>query len=112
MAEFIPQSPLIPNPLQLANGFILLEVLVAMSIVTGSWMALGNTYQQMVLRLGQLQEQREQMKQALDQHELALVNASQSKNQRHQARKSLHESTGMSRRSRPVSRIDRASHQK
>jgi type II secretory pathway pseudopilin PulG len=98
--------------LEQSNGFILLEVLVAMSLVTSSWMALGNTYQQMVLRLGQLQEQRVQMKQSLDQHELALLATAQSKKLSHRSRKQLHESTGMSRRSRPISHIGRTPHQK
>jgi type II secretory pathway pseudopilin PulG len=112
MAQFIPQSPHTPGLLEHANGFILLEVLVTMSLVASSWMTLGNTYQQMVLRLGQLQEQRVQMKQELDQHELALLNAAQSKNLSHQSRKSLHESAGMSRRSRLISVTGRTPHQK
>jgi Tfp pilus assembly protein PilV len=112
MTQFTLQSALTPNSSEQADGFILLEVLVAMSLVTSSWMALGNTYQKMALRSGQLQEQRMQMKQAMDQHELALLTQAQSKNPNHQARKSLHESTGVSRRSRPISNTSRASHQK
>ncbi|MBU3621175.1 hypothetical protein [Polynucleobacter sp. CS-Odin-A6] len=106
MAQLFLQSVLNPTSptSDQANGFILLEVLVAMSLVASSWMTLGNTYQQMVLRLGQLQEQRVQMKQTLDQHELALIT--------HQPRKSSHESTGMSRRSRPISSAGGATHQK
>ncbi|CAM3659405.1 hypothetical protein [Polynucleobacter brandtiae] len=53
-----------------ANGFILLEVLVAMSLVASSWVALGATYQQLALRLAIVQEQRAQMKKALDEHEI------------------------------------------
>jgi hypothetical protein len=111
MTQLILQSARNPSSEQV-NGFILLEVLVAMSLVTSSWMALGNAYQQMVLKLGQLQEQRVKMKQALDQHELALFAKSQSQNLSQQSRKSLHESTGVSRRSRPISSIGRTSHQK
>jgi hypothetical protein len=117
MAQLILQSAPTPGSSKQANGFILLEVLVAMSLVASSWMALGNTYQKMVLRLGQLQEQRVQMKHALDQHELELLTIAQSKNFNpknfsHQSRKSSHEPTGMSRRSRPISHIGRTSHQK
>jgi type II secretory pathway pseudopilin PulG len=112
MAKLILQSAPTPGSSKQSNGFILLEVLVAMSLVTSSWMALGNTYQQMVLRLGQLQEQRVQMKQSLDQHELALLATAQSKNFSHQSRKSSHEPTGMSRRSRPISHIGRTPYQK
>jgi type II secretory pathway pseudopilin PulG len=112
MAQFVPQSVHIPGLLNQANGFILLEVLVAMSLVTTSWIVLGNTYQQMVLRLGQLQEQRAQMKQVLDQHELALLTMAQSKNLSHHPRKSLNESSRMSRRSGPISSISGASKKK
>jgi hypothetical protein len=95
-----------------ASGFILLEVLVAMSLVVSSWMVLGNTYQQMLLRLGQLQAQKEQIKKELDQHEIALFNMVQPQNVSQQSRKLLNESVGMSRRSRPVSDIGGTAHQK
>lgn len=112
MAQFIPQSVSTPSSSEQANGFILLEVLVAMSLVTSSWVVLGDTYQQMVLRWGQLQEQRVQMKHTLDQYELALLTHAQSKNLSHQPRKSLHESTRMSRRSRPIPHVSGTPHQK
>jgi len=112
MTPFIQQSKRTYSLLKQANGFILLEILVAMGLVTGSWMVLGGVYQQMVLRLGQLQEQRMQMKQELNQHELALLTAAQSKNLSHQSRKLLHESSGMPRRSRPISIVNGTSHKK
>jgi Tfp pilus assembly protein PilV len=112
MTQFILQSVSTTSSSEQASGFILLEVLVAMSLVASSWMTLGNTYQQMVLRLGQSQEQRVQMKHMLDQHELSLIASAHSKNFSHQSGKSIHESTGMSRRSRPISRIGEPPHQK
>jgi len=112
MAQFTPQSVPTPSSSEQAKGFILLEVLVAMSLVTSSWIALGNTYQQMVLRWGQLQERRVQMKHTLDQYELALLTQAHSKNPSHQSRKLSHESTRMSRRSRPISHVSGTPHQK
>jgi Tfp pilus assembly protein PilV len=50
-----------------AKGFILFEVLIAMGLVTASWIALSNSCQHQILRLGQLQEQREKMKKEVDQ---------------------------------------------
>ena len=39
-----------------ANGFILLEVLLAMSLIAGAWVGLCNQYQVMALRFVQSQE--------------------------------------------------------
>jgi Tfp pilus assembly protein PilV len=94
------------------NGFILLEVLVAMSLVATSWMALGNSFQHMILRLGQLQEKRVQMKKELDQHELTLFTEKQTNRQVHHSRGVLSESIGMSRRPHPIPRPGRTAHQK
>ncbi|MBU3601714.1 hypothetical protein [Polynucleobacter sp. AM-25C3] len=58
-----------------AKGFILFEVLIAMGLVTTSWIALGNSYQYQILRLGQLQEQRVKMKKEVDQHEISVFSA-------------------------------------
>ncbi|MBU3593220.1 hypothetical protein ICN42_03815 [Polynucleobacter sp. 71A-WALBACH] len=85
-----------------SHGFILLEVLVAMGLVAGSWVALGNTYQFLILRLGQLQEQRSQIKQALDQHEIAIFSVAQSNNTNPSPRKLVNESIGVPRRSRAI----------
>jgi hypothetical protein len=94
------------------SGFILLEVLVALSLVVSSWMVLGNTYQQMLLQLSQLQAQKERIKKEIDQHEIALLISVQPQNVSQQLRKSLNESVGMPRRSRPISDIGGAAHQK
>ena len=112
MPQWIHQAASTPGLTGQANGFILLEVLVAMSLVATSWMALGSTYQQMVLRLGQLQAQKEQMKKELDQHELAVLTVAQSKNTNHKSRKSINEPVGMSRRSLPVPSFGRTAHKK
>ena len=81
-----------------ANGFVLLEVLVAMSLIATSWISLGNTYQKLVLVMGQLGARRVQIHQELDQHEIAQATAAKIV-----SRKSLlNESTGVSRRIRPM----------
>ncbi len=58
-----------------SHGFVLLEVLVAMTLVVTSWISLGNTYQKLVLSMGQLREKRVQIHQELDQHETAQAKA-------------------------------------
>jgi hypothetical protein len=93
------------------NGFILLEVLVAMGLVATSWMALSNTYQGMILRLGQVQEKKVALREEMDRHELTLI-PTQFGNSNQVSRKLEDESTGMSRRSRPITGISRATHQK
>ena len=94
------------------KGFILLEVLIAMGLVATSWMALGNTYQYQILRLGQLQEQREQIKKEVDQHEILVFTSTRSSNTSTASRKLVNESIGMSRRSRPVSSVGRTINKK
>ena len=62
------------------NGFILLEVLVAMSLILGVWMTSIGAYQGLTLRLNQQESKRSQLRQALDAHELAeQVRSSQTK---------------------------------
>jgi hypothetical protein len=56
-----------------AGGFILLEVLVAMSLVVSSWMAIGNHFQELGLRWGQLQEKRVQINGEADQFERSVL---------------------------------------
>jgi hypothetical protein len=75
MPKFTQESIVVSHLDGQANGFILLEVLVAMGLVASSWMTLGNSYQHLILRLGQLQEQRAQIKKEVDQHELAIFTA-------------------------------------
>lgn len=88
-----------------ANGFVLLEVLVAMSLIATGWSSLVNTYQKLVLVMGQLGARRVQIHQELDQHEIAQAEAGKIV-----SRESLlSESTGVPRRIRPVSHPGRAS---
>ena len=64
------------------NGFILLEVLVAMSLILGVWMTSIGAYQGLTLRLNQQESKRSQLRQDLDAYELAeqvRVNSSQTK---------------------------------
>jgi type II secretory pathway component PulJ len=110
-------SPTQKSPSQIdfnprANGFILLEVLVAMSLVASSWMALSNIYQGMVLRLVQLQEKRMELKKEMDRHELSILRTAQLSNSNPALRKLTNESIGVSRRSRPVPSLGRATHKK
>jgi Tfp pilus assembly protein PilV len=86
-----------------ASGFILIEVLVAMSLIAGSWMTLGTAYQQMVLRLGRSQEQRVQMKKEADQYELTVLAASQVNREINHARGLKNEPSRVSRRPRHIS---------
>ena len=53
-----------------AGGFILLEVLLAMSLVLIGWIGSVNTYQALILRMGQEQQKRVHIYQELDQHEI------------------------------------------
>ena len=96
----------------MTNGFILLEVLVAMSLIASSWMGLSNIYQGMILRLGQIEEKRVELRKEMDRHELAILTAAQSNNSNQISRKLTDESIGMSRRSRPIPSLGRATHKK
>lgn len=88
-----------------ANGFVLLEVLVAMSLIATSWISLGNTYQKLVLVMGQLGARRVQIHQELDQHEIAQAEAGKIV-----SRESLlNESTGVPHRIHSIPHLGRAS---
>ena len=92
-----------------ANGFVLLEVLVAMALVATSWISLGNTYQKLVLGMGQTREKRVQMQQELDRHEIAQAEAAKIASTESLPKESLiNESSGVSRRIRPVPHLGRA----
>ena len=54
-----------------SQGFVLLEVLVAMSLILGSWMALVGTYQNLVLRATQVESKRAQLRRELDAFEVS-----------------------------------------
>ncbi|QWD12954.1 hypothetical protein G6703_01380 [Polynucleobacter paneuropaeus] len=54
-----------------ANGFILLEVLLAMSLIAGAWVGLCNQYQVMALRFVQSQEKQVQIREQINQFEIS-----------------------------------------
>lgn len=92
------------------QGFILLEVLVAMGLVATSWLASETSYHQLVLRMGQMQSKKAEIKKELDRHEITLFNAQQS--QSHTPRGDLIEPIGVSHRSRPIAHSSDTTHQK
>jgi len=60
------------NPLNdRPQGFVLLEVLVAMSLILGSWMASVSTYQNLVLRATQMEAKRTQLRREFDAFEVS-----------------------------------------
>ena len=83
-----------------------------MSLVASIWVGLSNTYQGMVLRLGQLQEKKAELRRQMDRHELSILAAAQLNNPNQTSRKLADESIGMSRRSRPLLSLGRTTHQK
>jgi len=83
-----------------------------MSLVASSWMGLSNNYQGMILRLGQLQEKRVELRKEMDRHELSILTAAHLNNSNQISRKLADESIGVSRRSRPVSSSGRSTHKK
>ena len=83
-----------------------------MSLVASSWVGLSNIYQGMILRLGQLEEKRVELRKEMDRHELAILTAAQLHNSNQISRKLADESIGVSRRSRPVPSLSRTTHQK
>jgi Tfp pilus assembly protein PilV len=54
-----------------ANGFILLEVLVAMSLILGVWMTSIGAYQGLALRFKQQENKHSRLRQTFDGYELA-----------------------------------------
>lgn len=83
-----------------------------MSLVASSWIGLSNIYQGMILRLGQLQEKRVELRKEMDRHELTILAAAQLNNSNPISRKLADESIGMSRRPRPLPSLGRTTHQK
>ena len=55
----------------LAKGFVLLEVLVAMSLILSAWMALVGTYQNLALRTTQIESKRAQLRSRFDAYEVS-----------------------------------------
>jgi Tfp pilus assembly protein PilV len=56
-----------PEP---SNGFILLEVLVAMSLILGVWMSSVGAYQGLAFRLTQQESQRSKLRRDFDEYEI------------------------------------------
>ena len=54
-----------------SQGFVLLEVLVTMSLILGSWMALVATYQNLALRAVQEDNKRTQLRKEFDAFEIS-----------------------------------------
>ena len=58
------------KPLAKSDGFVLLEVLLAMSLILGSWMTLVGAYQNLSLRIAQEENKRTQLRKELDAFEI------------------------------------------
>lgn len=57
----------LPRPrVNRSQGFVLLEVLLAMSLILGSWMTLVGTYQNLALRTAQTESKRAQLRREFD----------------------------------------------
>lgn len=65
MPHFLPSSN--------DHGFVLLEALVAMSLIAGLGITAFEAYQGLVLRYGKTQEERRQLRLELDQHEIQIL---------------------------------------
>ena len=83
-----------------------------MGLIASGWMALSNTYQGMILRLGQVAAREVALRKAMDQHELAILTTAQLSNSKQVSRKLADEPTGMSRRARPIPGLSRTTHKK
>jgi len=80
-----------------SQGFVLLEVIVAMSLILGSWMALVGSYQNLALRTAQTESKRVQLRTEFDAFEVGeQLRVSGSTNTKGQH----HESSRVSRRHR------------
>ena len=59
------------SPKGMQQGFILLEALIAMSLIVGVWMGMVQIYQGMALRQTKLQAEKVQLRKELDVFELS-----------------------------------------
>ena len=100
MSPFFQKPRQFTHPIGQASGFVLLEVLVATSIVASSWIALEGSYYRLVLKMAQIQVKKVAINQERDQYEVALFTAMQSDKQ--DTKVVLNESSRMSRRSRLI----------
>jgi prepilin-type N-terminal cleavage/methylation domain-containing protein len=55
--------------LSIDRGFGLIEVVVAMALIAGTYIAVMEAYQRVLLRYGQIEVQRTQLNRAQDEHE-------------------------------------------
>ncbi len=58
------------NSVQAPNGFIVLEALIAMSLILGFWMTAVDTYHALVLNIAHHERKRAELLEAFDQYEL------------------------------------------
>ena len=65
------EKELLNPPIDRPQGFVLLEVLVAMSLILGSWMASVSTYQNLILRATQMESKRVQLRREFDVFEVS-----------------------------------------
>ena len=68
---YFAEQVLPKKPLDKSNGFVLLEVLLAMSLILGSWMTMLGTYQNLTLRITQEENTRNQLRKELDAFEIS-----------------------------------------
>ena len=64
-----PQNDLLADSNGAVNGFVLLEALLAMSLIVGVWMALVGNYQNLALRNAQEESKRAQLRKEADSFE-------------------------------------------
>ena len=110
MSPFFQKPRQFTRPIGQASGFVLLEVLVATTIVASSWIALEGSYHRLVLKMTQIQVKKAAINRERDQYEAALFRAMQS--DKPDAKVVLNESSGMSRRSRLVPHFGSSVNQK
>jgi prepilin-type N-terminal cleavage/methylation domain-containing protein len=67
----VPEKELLNPRIDRRQGFVLLEVLVAMSLILGSWMASVGTYQNLILRATQIESKRAQLRREFDAYEVS-----------------------------------------
>jgi hypothetical protein len=84
------------SPKEMQQGFILLEALIAMSLIVGVWMAMVQIYQGLALRQTKLQAEKVQLRKESDVFELS----EHARSNHHGSVK--HESTRVLSRSRAV----------
>ena len=110
MSPFFQKPQQSPRLMGQADGFVLLEVLVAMSIVASSWIALEGSYQHLVLKTVLVQGKKAAINRESDQYEIALFTSMQSN--KPDSKVVLSESSGVSRRSSSIPRAGRSINKK